>query len=196
MKKCSKCKEEKELSEFHKNKSFKDGYFSYCKKCYKQYYINNRSKILEKHKIYRKNNKEKIREYSKKHSIVYKNRKNEIRKIRRINDINFTLKDRLRARVGQALRNFMKSNSTANLIGCSLEQLKEHLQQTAILNEYKDFDINNYNGKEYHIDHIIPCSAFDLSKEEEQRKCFHYTNLQILTAKENLEKSDKENICF
>ena len=77
-----------------------------------------------------------------------------------------------------------------SLIGCTIEELKEHLQKTAIKNGYNDFDINNYSGKEYHIDHIKPCSSFDLSKPEDQAKCFHYSNLQILTATENLIKSD------
>ena len=43
------------------------------------------------------------------------------------------------------------------------------------------------NGK-IHIDHIKPCSSFDLSKPEEQKKCFHFTNLQPLWARDNLVK--------
>jgi hypothetical protein len=42
-----------------------------------------------------------------------------------------------------------------------------------------------------HCDHIRPCASFDLSKASEQRKCFHYANLQPLWAKENLEKGYK-----
>lgn len=77
------------------------------------------------------------------------------------------------------------------LIGCSIETLKEHLQRTAISNGYLMFDINNYSTNDYHMDHITPCAKFDLSIPEEQERCFHYTNLQILSAKENLIKGDR-----
>ncbi|GAF80419.1 unnamed protein product, partial [marine sediment metagenome] len=39
--------------------------------------------------------------------------------------------------------------------------------------------------------HINPCAKFDLSKPEEQQKCFNYKNLQPLWAKDNIRKSSK-----
>lgn len=50
------------------------------------------------------------------------------------------------------------------------------------------------NYGDWHIDHIIPCAAFDLNDELEQKACFHYTNLQPMWAKENIQKSDKYSI--
>ena len=51
----------------------------------------------------------------------------------------------------------------------------------------------NHTTHGWHIDHVKPCAVFDLSKPEEQKKCFHYTNLQPLWAKENLSKSGSWN---
>ena len=47
------------------------------------------------------------------------------------------------------------------------------------------------NHGTWHIDHRVPCAKFDLTKKEEQEKCFHYTNLQPLWAKDNLSKGNK-----
>ena len=70
MKKCSKCKVEKEFSEFHKNKASKDGYCSRCKVCRKEYnkqrYQNKREAILEYNKQYIQNNPEVRREKNRK----------------------------------------------------------------------------------------------------------------------------------
>ena len=49
------------------------------------------------------------------------------------------------------------------------------------------------NHGEWHIDHIKPCCKFNLLDDEEQRKCFHYTNLQPLWSKDNLSKGGKYN---
>ncbi|MDC3282434.1 hypothetical protein OAV46_05350, partial [Euryarchaeota archaeon] len=46
------------------------------------------------------------------------------------------------------------------------------------------------NHGEWHIDHTKPCSSFDLRNEDEQRQCFHYSNLRPMWANENLSKGD------
>ena len=47
------------------------------------------------------------------------------------------------------------------------------------------------HGKVWEIDHIKPCASFNLSNFEQQKQCFHYTNLQPLTIFENRSKKDK-----
>lgn len=132
-------------------------------------------------------------EYKNQHTdFNNKRRKNTEYIIKRLKqDNSFRILFRLRQRIRGALFKKKKIDVSLNLIGCTITQLKRHLQNTAIENGYIDFNIENYNSKEYHIDHIIPCASFDLTKEEEQIKCFNYTNLQILEAKINLSKGCK-----
>jgi hypothetical protein len=74
---------------------------------------------------------------------------------------------------------------TKELIGCSMNELLIHLE--------KQFDERmtreNMGVKGWHIDHKIECWEFDLTKEEEQKKCFHYTNLQPLWWDDHREKT-------
>jgi len=71
------------------------------------------------------------------------------------------------------------------MLGCTIEELKVHIQR--LFAEGMSWD--NYG--QWHIDHIVPCSVFDLSDPVEQQQCFHYTNLQPLWAEDNMTKSDK-----
>ena len=95
----------------------------------------------------------------------------------------------LRNRVKSALRadkrGPYKTNSTTVLIGCSWAQLRAHLAAQF----QPDMNWDNYG--EWHIDHIRPCASFDLTDPEQQKECFHYSNLQPLWAEDNLRKSAK-----
>ena len=103
------------------------------------------------------------------------------------NDIDFKLRGVLRARVRAAITRSSgaKSRKTMGLIGCSVPQLRKHLE--AQFTEGMTWD----NHGEWHIDHIKPCASFDLTDAEQQRECFNYTNLQPLWAKDNLSKGAK-----
>ena len=67
--------------------------------------------------------------------------------------------------------------------GYSADELKAHLEQLWT----NGMSWDNYG--EWHIDHIKPCAMFDLTKSEEQKKCFNYTNLRPLWGIDNLHKS-------
>ena len=77
-------------------------------------------------------------------------------------------------------RGFRKNGRTEQILGCTFEELMKYL------NPPKDFFTNRSN---YHIDHIIPLET--AKTEEAAIRLSHHTNLQILTAEENLAKSDK-----
>jgi hypothetical protein len=77
-----------------------------------------------------------------------------------------------------------RSTSAFDLLGCSIEFFMEYLEDQF----QKGMSWDNWTTHGWHIDHIIPCAAFDLTNEQQQRECFHYTNLQPLWAKENWKK--------
>jgi hypothetical protein len=106
---------------------------------------------------------------------------------KRKNDIGYRILISLRSRIYKAVNRGDKSKTTINLIGCSIDDLKIHL--ASLFQSGMSFD--NYG--EWHIDHKMPCSIFDLTSHEQQKVCFHYTNLQPLWAKDNLAKSNKLN---
>ncbi len=93
--------------------------------------------------------------------------------------------ENLRRRTRAVLEGINKSDNTLALIGCSPKELKKHLESLFT----KGMSWSNY-GK-WHIDHIKPCSSFDLTIESQQRECFNYQNLQPLWARDNLSKGNK-----
>ena len=167
----------------------------YTKKYYAQYSIDNAETLKERDKANYQKNKEQrkkaaiiqVKKWKEAHREQYKEYRREHQKYRRNNDINFKIRDNLTTRVWFALNGGIKSVGTIEMLGCSIECLKSHLE-----GKFKEgMTWNNYGKSGWHIDHIKPCSAFNLSDKEEQLKCFNYTNLQPLWWYENLEKSNK-----
>ena len=97
----------------------------------------------------------------------------------------------LRSRVNGAIKKCegSKAYKTMELVGCSVQRLREHLE--------KQFSLGmtwRNHGKVWEIDHIIPVDHFDLTIPEEQKKAFHYTNTQPLNWQENRRKSNRTMI--
>lgn len=105
-------------------------------------------------------------------------------------NINYRLMVLLRTRFKRAIQNNSKRESVLRLIGCSIDELKNYLEGKF----QSGMSWKNYGFYGWHIDHIKPCSVFDLTKLEEQKKCFHYSNLQPLWARDNLKKNDNFSI--
>lgn len=185
---------------------------------FKKWHEKNKEKRLAQQKDYYRNNKEKIKKYAKEYNLKnrekiklrtklwYEKNKEEILKKdrerkrlnpekRRIreknnyhNNLNYRLKKIVMRRLNHALNDNQKISNTLGLLGVNdLEILISHLKSKF----KKGMSFDNYG--EWHIDHIIPCASFDLTKESEQKKCFHYTNLQPLWAKDNFSKGCRLN---
>jgi hypothetical protein len=137
---------------------------------------------------YRKTHKTELQKYYKEHMIEKRIYRRKYEKNKKRNDCNFRLSCNLRIRILNALKGSFKSASTIELIGCDLQNLKLYLQWTAEQNGYKSFNINNYSSKKYEIDHITPCDLFNMKDYNQQRECFNWRNMQILTRSENRKK--------
>jgi hypothetical protein len=103
-------------------------------------------------------------------------------KLRYKTDPSYQIQKRLRASLWQSLRRTeaSKALSVVALVGCSIEALREHLEN--------QFLPGMTWCREVEIDHIRPVSSFDLTNLEEQRQCFHWSNLRPMWKAENRKK--------
>lgn len=133
-------------------------------------------------KEYRKNNLEKIREKAK----INQQERTQV-------DVNFKLTRRLRSRLHGVLNGKNKAGSAVSDLGCSIKELKKHLESKFYPN-LKTGEVmswGNWTTDGWHIDHIVPLALFDLSDPKQLKVACNYTNLQPLWAEENLSKGDR-----
>lgn len=170
---CTKCGRILLVDEFHKDLSTQCGYDTWCKDCRSQ---------LQKDRMQREDVKEHYNSYMRDYCKTEKGRaskRNSYLKRYR-NDPVFRTSLLLRSRLWKFLKGSVKSDKTEKLIGCSWKQLKSYLEE-----KFQPGMTWDNQGKEWDIDHIIPCSYFDASKEEDQYMCFNFRNLQPLFKDEN-----------
>lgn len=139
-----------------------------CYACYKaDYYQRNRNKENQSRASYNKKNANKIAAR---------------KRVREQVDLSYKIANRIRHRLYVAVKN--KTIGTFDLLGCSTIQLMDHLESRFQVGMSWD----NYG--EWHIDHIKPLAAFNLTDMAELSKAAHYTNLQPLWASDNIKKRD------
>lgn len=128
--------------------------------------------------------RERGRRYFKENQAVVTQRQVERKRAQRQQDPSFRLRHALRNRIWNALskQSVWKADGTAALIGCSRETLLKHLEAQFL----PGMTWENYG--QWHVDHVRPCASFDLADLEQQRACFHYSNLQPLWRQDNLSK--------
>jgi hypothetical protein len=173
---CGACKREKTLDNFHKCKGKKQGVKSACKECRKnsyqlnsehnktkarEHYLNNSEKIKEYQKQYKKDNRDKINKRERQYKIN-----------RRKTDEVYLLKENISCLIRNSLKlyNHKKESKTEHILGISVVEFKDYLNNNPYNFRYQDKDID--------LDHIIPIST--ARTQEEAIKLNHYTNFQLL----------------
>ena len=145
-----------------------------CMKCYlKSNYQNNKATRYAMHRAYKA-----------KHIVVGKAYMSKYHRDRRAKDPEFRIIHRLRARLRALINGRGKKPRLQAILGCSNEFFMKHI--ASLFSPGMSFS----HCTEWHLDHIIPCSAFDLTDPEQQRMCFHYSNIRPAWAFDNLSKGD------
>jgi hypothetical protein len=210
MKKCPTCKIEKSTDQFNKNKSRKDGLARECKLCVNtygkiRYHAKDSPRLKENlkegHKVCcgckqelplnnfkpgkgRFNVGPKCKPCFNKEWNEYQKRTGQNKahnKFKRKTDPQWKLKQILRGRLLDALKRHTsggkvnKKHSSIDLLGCSIDKFKLYIENQFL----KGMTWENH-GIVWEIDHIKPCSSFDLTDLKQQQECFHFLNQQPL----------------
>lgn len=174
----------------------------------KRYHNDNKDIVNAKRREYYKLNTDKKKEYqeinndrikTRRKEYYNKNRERLIKKStkyttnRRNSDPLYRFSCNIRTLIQKSFtrnqtKKYHKQSKTAELLGCTIPELRDHLERQF----QPGMTWENHGFYGWHVDHRIPISS--ATTQEEVEKLCHYTNLQPLWAKENLEKSDKINI--
>ena len=151
----------------------------------KKYREANKAKILERNKLYYEHNKDKIKQYREVNKDKINQQNREYIKKRKKNDIQFKINQNIRSLISMTIKNkgFKKSLKSEQILGCTIQEFKQHLE--GLFESWMSWD--NYGNpkdglfepnKTWDIDHIIPASSG--LTDEELVKLNHYKNLKPL----------------
>ena len=184
---CNKCNVDKDVTEFysgrrrcklcynkHKKKSTPEQREEYNRRRKEKYYENHEEE-LEKSKLWKKRNPEKVVEYRRGYMSGYEKKRME-------NDPLYNVRRTVRNLIKCSIyhKGYTKKSRTFEILGCSYEDFKLHIESH--WEDWMNWDnYGLYNGKEncgWEYDHIIPVSSAKC--EEDIYKLNHYSNIQPL----------------
>ena len=196
-------KKKKYMQEYYKEKSLNPEFKKAESNRKREYYIKNREKILQRNMKWMERNKEKFKEYLKEYynddNNIKRRKENSKRWLKNIDkkkylknkrllengrrktNLNFRMKKNLRLRVNQAFHKYSKTGKVRKSRDYDIDYDK-------IITKLMSKIPTDFNRKSYHIDHIKPCCAFDLTDPIQVKECFSPDNHQWLTIEENLKK--------
>jgi len=162
------------------NKKWQDANPDKLAQMSKDWYLKNKERANKTRKEWMLKNKEKMTA-----------RRREQRRERKRVDVQYKMKESLRSYFYSLVKKEYKFSSVLILLGMEIKEFKLYLE--SLFEPGMTWE-NWGNGEgKWNIDHILPCASFDLTDPEQQKKCFHYTNLQPLWWKHNMIKKDKLN---
>jgi hypothetical protein len=105
-------------------------------------------------------------------------------------DEHICWRNRLSSAISKSLR--INSKTSAFLtpyLGCTLPELRKHIESQFLPG--MTWNCYGHGIGRWNLDHIIGCNNFDLSKEEDRKKCWNYKNLRPMWEKDHKNKSKK-----
>jgi hypothetical protein len=176
----------KKLSKIKNDPEYKARHLATKRRHNKKSINRHRAYCIEWNKQNKKSRHESYIRYKNKNLELFRKKHRERVSSRMKSDPLFKLTSRLRSQLLSILKKTesKKSSNTFKLTGCTPAELRKHLES-----QFTE-GMNWSNQGEWHLDHIIPCSKFDLNDEYQQRICFHWTNLQPLWAADNIRKGN------
>lgn len=151
--------------------------------CWREWYKKNSDRVLAHQREWQKKNRDRINASRRERMKKNRDKVNSYLKQRWNKNPELRLTHNLR----RSLNRYAKSCSirSSERFGCTPKQLRDHIEAKF----ERDMTWENYG--EWHIDHIMPCSAFDLTNPDHVKVCFNWQNLRPLWAKENRLKGNK-----
>jgi len=179
LKYCPCCKKIKSVSDFATNNGRKDLLRAYCMECDR---LNSLEYVQRENIKKRKKERESTIEFAiklndyRRTSLVYNSPEKKVERLYRSRVRNAVIK-----------QNIKRKHEYNDMLGCTYGFLREYIESK--FTKGMTWNNNGRGNDKWHLDHIIPCAAFDLNDHIEQKECFHFTNLQPLWESVNLAKS-------
>ena len=166
-----------------KQKAYSNAHKEEIKEYSANYYKDNKEDVIEKTKKYASDHRKEVAAYKKEWQHNNRDKINKRNAARELVDINFKLSNLLRKRINSVMKGRTKSGSAVRDLGCTIPELLTYFSTLFLLhppNPKTGGMINWDNFGEWHIDHIIPLAAFDLTDRVQLLIACNYRNLRPL----------------
>jgi hypothetical protein len=157
----------------------------------KRYKAERKQEISEYNKNYKKEKKQEISEYNKQYfinnSTAIKIRRHGYTKDYHLRNPQAKLHHNMRTRMTKILRNQRSNYSSRKLLGCDTQMFQDWLEFQFQFNP--GYTLDNY-GSMWHMDHCVPCSKFNITLDNDIKRCFHWSNIKPMDPEKNNEKNN------